>query len=247
MFPVGFFPTRLFPLGYFPEASQGSTLAPGSVSLVSVNSSTIVLNATEATGGTGPYTHQYERSISPLGPFSNVGTNSLGLTDSGLSQSTAYFYRLTYTDSLGATVTAVFTATTQAASSTALTVITISKTLTFASSQGAISAGNGCEYQGETVAVFGEYKASSGTLQIMGEPTFSVADIDHNLVVDGAIIPLESSGADVSVLVNYLLNIANFDTFKNPFRVWFDANLLDMNGQIQHLQCVGTLEVKESP
>jgi len=107
---------KLLMRGKFVAADASFTpLTPGTISLISATSSIISLLSTEATGGIGIKTHQWKRSISPLGPFSNIGTNSLALVDSGLASSTTYYYQLVFTDTVGAAATATFSATTSAA------------------------------------------------------------------------------------------------------------------------------------
>lgn len=254
MFPVGYFPIRQFPLGYFPEGSSGSTLAAGSISLVSATSSTLVLLATNATGGTSPYTYQWARSISALGPFADVGTNSLSLTNSGLSASTTYYFRLTYTDGASATVTATYSASTQAEGSTDLAPITISRALTFATGGGSIGTGYGKVMQGESLAVFAQFTCSSGTLQILGTPTFTVIDLADTILVDEQPVALQSSVAASSVVIDYVMLTS--DLFPDGtaitdqealLRCWFEASLLDGNGQTQIVRCEGALRVVGAP
>lgn len=85
-------------------------LAAGSLSLVSKTDTTTSLSATDATGGTSPYTYQWYRSTSSgftPGP-SNIlsGQTSRTLDDTGLSGNTSYYYVLRYTDAAAATVDA---------------------------------------------------------------------------------------------------------------------------------------------
>ncbi len=67
---------------------------------------TATVSATAASGGTGPYTYQWQRSLTSGSGYSNVsGATSLTLNDSGLTRDTAYFYQLISTDSVTASVT----------------------------------------------------------------------------------------------------------------------------------------------
>jgi hypothetical protein len=85
------------------EVGGGAVLAAGTVSFVSKSSTAIAMSCTAATGGTGPYTYQWQRS--PDGTtWTNVsGATSLALTDSGLTPSTLYYYRVVATDAVAAT------------------------------------------------------------------------------------------------------------------------------------------------
>lgn len=78
------------------------SLTAGTLSQVSVGSTTANLSATAATGGTGPYTQQWYRSttsgFSPGGGNIITGATGLTLSDSGLIPNTNYFYKVVYTD-----------------------------------------------------------------------------------------------------------------------------------------------------
>ena len=70
-----------------------------------VGDTTMGLYAVGASGGTGPYTYQWQRAahgatLAPIG-----GATSLIFNDSGLVQATSYDYALVTTDSTGATAT----------------------------------------------------------------------------------------------------------------------------------------------
>lgn len=79
------------------------SLTAGSLSLVSANSNSIVVQSTAATGGTGPYTEAYYISTSngfSPGPGNIVsGASGLGpVTISGLIPATQYYVKVVYTD-----------------------------------------------------------------------------------------------------------------------------------------------------
>lgn len=93
-------------------------LAAGTASFVHSGPAGIVLSATDATGGTGPYTYQWQRN-SGGGSYSNLsngggvsGATTLALTDGSAVAGTLYGYRLVYTDSAGTPVTATSNAVT---------------------------------------------------------------------------------------------------------------------------------------
>ncbi len=84
-----------------------ATLTQGDPSVTVTSDTTITLLAPAATGGTSPYTYQWQRATAANGSYSNVGTNSLTLADSsGLSAGTTYWYNITATDSAGSPQTA---------------------------------------------------------------------------------------------------------------------------------------------
>jgi lysophospholipase L1-like esterase len=70
---------------------------------------TASVTATAASGGTVPYTYQWQRATDSSGipgTFTNVaGATSITLNDTGLSNATKYWYRLIVTDNLSATFT----------------------------------------------------------------------------------------------------------------------------------------------
>lgn len=77
-------------------------LTAGSLSQVSVSDVAASLIASAAVSGTTPYTYQWYRStISGFGvaSASAVGTNSLSLSDTGLTAGTVYYYKQTIVDS----------------------------------------------------------------------------------------------------------------------------------------------------
>jgi hypothetical protein len=96
-------------------------IAIGSISLVSVGSSTANLLAPAATGGSGAVSYQYYRStasgFTPGTANAISGATSLSLADSGLTPGTVYYYEIVATDSLGSMASsAQLSVTTSAAS-----------------------------------------------------------------------------------------------------------------------------------
>jgi hypothetical protein len=84
-------------------------LAAGTVSTASVTGSTLTVSTTAATGGTTPYTYQFQRapdSSGSPGSWANVGSSgtSISFNDTGLTASTTYWYRVHVTDALSASV-----------------------------------------------------------------------------------------------------------------------------------------------
>jgi hypothetical protein len=86
-------------------------LAAGTASFVSSGPAAINVSATDATGGSTPYTYQWQRNANG-GAYGNIsngggvsGATTLSLTDGSASAGTLYGYRLVYTDFASATVT----------------------------------------------------------------------------------------------------------------------------------------------
>lgn len=72
----------------------------GALSKVSVGSNSASLLSAAATGGTGPYTYQWKRSLVSGSGYVNItGATSLSLSDSGLKPGTPYYYVVVATDS----------------------------------------------------------------------------------------------------------------------------------------------------
>jgi hypothetical protein len=93
-------------------------LAAGTASLVHSGPAGIAVSAADATGGTGPYTYQWQRN-SGGGSYSDLangggvtGVTTLSLTDGSAAAGTLYGYRLVYTDSAGTPATATSNAVT---------------------------------------------------------------------------------------------------------------------------------------
>lgn len=82
---------------------DSGSLTAGSLS----NAGTVGLNLTTAiaTGGTPPYSYQWQRSAHGANTWSNICTNSTNCNDDGLTPGTIYDYRVTVTDSVPANAT----------------------------------------------------------------------------------------------------------------------------------------------
>lgn len=78
------------------------TLTAGVISLVANGSTEVLLSATAATGGTGPYTYQWYRStitgFTPGGGNSLSGKTALTLDDTTVIPGTLYYYKVVATD-----------------------------------------------------------------------------------------------------------------------------------------------------
>lgn len=77
-------------------------LTAGAISLVSKDSVSAQLSATAASGGTGPYTYQWYKSLTsgftPGGGNIIAGATALTLNDTGLIPGTQYYYKVVATD-----------------------------------------------------------------------------------------------------------------------------------------------------
>lgn len=99
-------------------------LAAGAVTLTVFSSTSLHAATAAATGGTAPYSYQFQRapdvSGSP-GAFANDGTAGIGqaITDTGLTASTTYWYRVVVTDASSNTATSTAVAGTTSASGAA--------------------------------------------------------------------------------------------------------------------------------
>lgn len=86
------------------------TYAAGALSKVLVGQSTANLSSAVATGGTGPYTYQWYRSITngftPGAGNLISGATALSLADSGLLANTTYYYVVVATDTGAGSATA---------------------------------------------------------------------------------------------------------------------------------------------
>lgn len=78
------------------------SVTAGALSKVLIGQTTASLASAVATGGTGPYTYQWYRSVttgfSPGAGSLISGATALALVDSGLSPGTQYFYKVIATD-----------------------------------------------------------------------------------------------------------------------------------------------------
>lgn len=88
------------------------TLTAGTLSQVSVGSTTDSLSATAATSGTTPYSYQWYRStssgFSPGTGNAVSGATSLTLNDSSLIPGTQYYYKMVVIDSAGTPASASY-------------------------------------------------------------------------------------------------------------------------------------------
>lgn len=85
--------------------AAAAALVAGSASLSTKGTTTAGLTATDASGGTAPYSYQWEYQTNG-GGFSNFsGATSLTLNATGLTDATQYGFRLKYTDAAAATAT----------------------------------------------------------------------------------------------------------------------------------------------
>lgn len=75
---------------------------PGTISVTGRTATTVNLSATEAIGGTAPYSHQWYRSTTanfyPTSSTAIAGATGLTLAETGLTATQTYYYKLVYTD-----------------------------------------------------------------------------------------------------------------------------------------------------
>ena len=125
-----------------------AALAAGAVTAGSIGTTTASATATDATGGTAPYSYQWYRSTASGTLGSAVsGQTTRSLSDTGLTASTTYYYTLKYTDS--ATPTAGTVSSNQVSLTTAGTAL----------AAGAVTAGS----TGTTTASATATDATGGT------------------------------------------------------------------------------------
>lgn len=93
------------------KVATALSLTAGTASFVSSGTAGVVVTASDATGGTAPYTYQWQRNANG-GSYSNIsngggvsGATTLTLTDGSAVAGTLYGYKLVYTDNVSATVT----------------------------------------------------------------------------------------------------------------------------------------------
>jgi hypothetical protein len=85
-----------------------AALTAGTASVTGIASGQVTLSAAAASGGTSPYSYQWQQSATGGGAgFSDIaGATSLAPTVTGLTDGTLYYFRLKVTDSAGSPATA---------------------------------------------------------------------------------------------------------------------------------------------
>lgn len=108
--------TILYTIAQSVTTSAGG-MTSGTTSALATGSTTVTVSHTAASGGTAPYAYQYQRapdSSGSPGTFANVGTQRTGvangvapsdLSDTGLTASTTYWYRVIATDNAAGSAT----------------------------------------------------------------------------------------------------------------------------------------------
>lgn len=82
-------------------------LAAGAITFTSATPTQVDLSSAVATGGTSPYSYQWQRATSANGSYSDLsGETSTTLSDDTLTPGTKYWYRMKVTDSAGSPATA---------------------------------------------------------------------------------------------------------------------------------------------
>lgn len=103
-------PATVTSVGFTVTTPSASPVTAQGITFASIAATTLTANTTVATGGTAPYTYQFQRapdSAGSAGTYANIGTNTSAVTinDTGLTASTAYWYRVIVTDNVAATST----------------------------------------------------------------------------------------------------------------------------------------------
>lgn len=108
-------------------------LAAGTITVSNATQSAVTLSATEATGGTAPYTYTWYRDATPgfTASSSNLVAGATGrtLTDSSLTAGTTYYYRIVYQDADGTAATSSAVSATTAAVASIQPVIQSTRTV----------------------------------------------------------------------------------------------------------------------
>lgn len=188
-------------------------IAIGSLTLVSVGSSTANLQAPAATGGSGSVTYQYYRStVSGFTPGSAnaiSGATNQALSDSGLTPGTTYYYEVVATDSLGST-----------ASTPQLQVVTTAASpqpnqFSLAPYLGMLDL----RFNGDTLSVIFD-PAGSGTLVAGQAVKFSIGSSNVPLIV-----PSTGSADVIAGFVNYDIKSAVFNP-GDSLEISMDGNVM---------------------
>lgn len=95
----------LIAIGVFESSGGGGALTAGAATAGLANGWLATATATDATGGTAPYSYQWQRSARGAATWADItGQTSRVLVDRTVTASTNYDYRLKYTDSAAAEV-----------------------------------------------------------------------------------------------------------------------------------------------
>lgn len=171
------------------EVRPPGTPIPGALSKVGLSGlTTVSLTTGVATSGTPPYSYQWQRSLHGVGSFTNVGTNSTSLSDSGLSTGTNYDYQVFVTDNAA-----------QTATSSILTIITL-----FPVTDSHVTYSPGCWFLSGSAFV--------STNNSGAEFRFGFTGTSATLVFDTTHVVLGSSGVAWSVDNG----VRTFTTLTNP-------------------------------
>lgn len=88
------------------RADTPASYVAGVASVVTTGLTTTTVTATAPTGGTSPYTYQWQRKLTSGGSYANVtGATALALNDTGLTRGSVYYYQCLQTDSAVAPAT----------------------------------------------------------------------------------------------------------------------------------------------
>jgi hypothetical protein len=184
------------------------SLAIGSITLVSVGSTTANLLAPAATGGSAPVTYQWYRSttsgFTPGSLTLLTGDTSLSLSDSGLTPGTVYYYEIVATDAAAAKASSNQLTVTSTASSPNPNQFTLAPYL------GMLDL----RFNGDTISVQFD-PAGSGTLvggQAVKFSTVSTQGTGASGGLNGIplVVPSTSTADDVAGMVNYDIKSAVF-------------------------------------
>ena len=170
-------------LNYY--VSDYSSGGGGSISAptVTANGTTgATVTVTAETGGTAPYSYQFQRapvSAGSAGTFANIGTpgTALSYNDTGLTQGTTYAYRVIATDSASTPVVVTSTTTMYTVPVVGFTVTTTPASMVLVQGQALTLA--------VTLAASGGYTGTD-TLSCTGLPTGVTASFSPASVTNGA-------------------------------------------------------------
>ncbi len=189
--------------------APASTLAAGTVSVASSGSGSVTLTGTAATGGTSPYSYQFQQAPNVSGApgtWANVGTASTSLTAnvSGLTVGTEYWFRYAVTDAEPVTVDA-----------TAVSYTVPSPTFAVATSPASLIVA-----QNSTATITVLLTASGGyvgtdTLSVTGLPTGVTGVFSPTTITNAAgssVLTLTASGSAVLGTVTATVSAADGTT-----------------------------------